>query len=703
MGVVVLPAAMVFAAGFLLFTVEPLVARMVLPMLGGSSLVWTTCVAFFQACVFVAAVLAHLTQRLGRARQALLLAVLSALSLLALPLSAPLLNATAEGSWLSLLVFLLSSLLLPCLMLGTTSLLLQQWLPARSASHLVAASNAGCLLGVLAYPLVVEPWTGMRTQELAWTAGCGALVVLLAGVCARVFMTSTPGRPPRQEPLPDPPRVWWFFLSFVPCALLLGVTAHMTQEVPSFPLLWLVPLALYLLSLVLPFASPSSPILGGLVRVAPFAQAMLAVMLFVPVRLSGFGVHLVAVFVASLVLHGRLAGLQPPPAQRASFGLWMTGGGAAAGMFSAVVAPWIFPTVLEFPLAIAAACLLFPTGHFRRRRPPSPVSVVLPPLLLSAVTLAVLGALPHAGDGRDVVARVAVLFAAAGLVVGFRSHPGRFSLGMAGLLSSAFWAFQLEGTLFTARSAYGVSRVVQEPLTGRHLLFHGTTIHGAQAVGKDAAPGFYYRPEGPLGRLFSSEPARAAGLRSVVVGLGAGSLAWYVQAGQEMRFFDIDPVVVRVARDPALFTFLSRAQGTVDVRLGDGRLLLAQQGDASLDVLVLDAFSSDSVPVHLLTLEAMQLYLRKLGPHGVLVFNTSNRHVEVERVVASAAQQLGLASAITLPPSDDVEGGTFAAVAATAEDLHRWTVGDARWVSPGPVTVRPWTDDRASLLPLLRW
>lgn len=706
----------VFLSGGLLLILELFVARALLPMVGGAALAWTTCVAFFQILLLAGSLYAHLTSRLGVRRQALIHAgvILAALAMLPLRVANPGIPAP-DNTVLFMVRVLATSVGVPCFLLCTTTSLVLQWLsivPGLTTDRTYAASNAGSLFGLIAYPFLVEPTVGIADQARAWSVGFVILVMamgLLTAAAVRaggVAQESSPFRPPS----PGTP-LKWFFFAFVPCCLLLGVTSHMTNELPSFPLLWVVPLALYLVSLVVAFSTGVERWMPACRAVEPVLIATLVILMFVPVKTSGFVLHLAAVFVASLIIHGRLAATEPE-ADRGAFVLWTCAGGAAAGIFNAAVAPQIFPFVVEFQLAIVAACFLREPTPVRRLQRWAGARDILMPLLLAVVLLAVLMQLPRTGEARDIVARTAILFVGAGVAVIFRHRPLRYGLGMGAVLLGGFWTFQWESTELLARSAYGVSRVVHDRGGKQTLLFHGTTIHGAQGDGgaQSRAPRLYFRPDGPLGRLMSSEPARQPGRSFAVVGLGAGSLAWYVHPSQRMRFYEIDPVVADIARQTRWFTYLEGAKGEVNVVLGDGRLALAAEAEGQFDVIILDAFSSDSAPTHLLTAEAFDIYLRTLKPHGLLVFNTSNRHIDLAAVVVAVARSRGLEVRVTLPPKagtpdrqSAAEFGTWAVVSRDGGDAGAWLRGDDRWVAPRTFPVAAWTDDRTGILPVLRW
>lgn len=707
----------VFLSGALLMTLEMLVARSLLPMVGGSALVWTTCVSFFQVVLLAGSLYAHGTSRLGPRRQATIHAavVLAALAMLPLRVSGPAIPVD-NGLFFPLVRILALSVGLPCFVLCTTTSLVLQWLslvPGQTAARAYAASNAGSLAGLIAYPFVLEPLVGLTGQAKAWTIGFVFLAAGLGVLMASVTRIGAELRPEMTVP-PAPSRgtqLKWFILAFVPCSLMLGVTGHMTNELPSFPLLWVAPLALYLVTLVTAFYTNTDRWLPSCLAVEPILIAILVIIMFVPVKTSGFILHLAAVFVASLTLHGRLARTEPE-ADRGAFILWTCAGGAAAGIFNAAIAPLLFPVVAEFQLAVVFACLLRPMAPVRRPQPLAAGKDVIHPLLLAVTLLGALNLVPAVNDGRDILARTAILFIGAGVAVVFRRRPVRYGLGMAAVLAGGFWSFQWDRTEHLARSPYGVSRVVHDRTLRQTVLFHGTTIHGAQgdASAPSRAPRFYFRPDGPLGRMLTTTAAAQEGLSYAVVGLGAGSLAWYVRPSQRMHFYEIDPVVAAIARQPRWFTYLSAARGDVGITLGDGRISLAAEPEGLFDVIILDAFSSDSAPTHLLTREAFAIYLRTLKPRGLLVFNTSNRHIDLARVVVAVAHSQGLAVQVTLPPTrrtpereSVAEFGTWAVVARDAADLVPWLAGDERWVTPSVSPMAPWTDDRTNILPVLRW
>ncbi len=711
-----LSIAVAALGGFLLFALEPAAARAVLPRFGGSAFVWTTCLAVFQALLVGGYAYAQFTARLGNRGQVAVHLGVVVCALWVLPLdfgsgqSAPIGTEPVLG----LAAALIAAVGLPALTLCASSSLIQQWL-ARSrghgsvvASRAYSASNAGSLVGLLAYPLLIEPVLGLSAQATLWTYGYLLFVLMLAAVALGQFR-SAPSEVPVGQPSREPVSRWrdramWWALSFVPCSLLLGLTAHMTHELPSNPIIWVIPLALYLLTLIVAFAQTPPGLAKACATAEPVLLAILAVMMIVPIHSSGYVVHLCALSATCLVLHTSLVARAPGAHERGLFVLIIAIGGASAGLFNAVLAPRIFPILAELPLAMVAACLL--RVALNRKHTNFVRADVWVPLVLAVLTLFVLAVLPHVGDARDLFSRVTVVFVAAAAAVTMRHRPLRFAAAMAVVLFSGIWTFQIDSTETVRRSPYGVSRVVRDLAHERNLLFHGSTIHGAQAWPESdlsSGPQFYFHPDGPLGEIMTSKAARDPGRRFAVIGLGAGSIAWYLTATQSMRFFEIDPVVVELAQSPQWFRFLAESRGSVDIVLGDGRLSLASEPAHGYDLIVVDVFSSAAVPIHMLTREAMQVYFDKLAPGGLIAFNLSNRHVDVGAVMVSVANSLGWESRLARGPDPSNREMASWGVVARVSDFVRWGVAEQGWRTPAPSTMRPWTDDHASLVSAIRW
>lgn len=655
----------IFLGAALLFILEPMFARMVLPLLGGSPGVWITVVLVFQALLLAGYAYAHLSvSRIGPRRQSMLHMALVGIPILLLPIAVPSgWTPPAEANPASWLIAVMGvSVALPFLMISSASPLLQRWFAAtthpraRDPYFLFRASNLGSMVGLLLYPVLLEPTLGLGEQSRLWSAGY-VLLTLLVVACA-VMVWRSPRR--AEEPIGSPGglapeaaaptaarRRRWLVLAFVPSSLMLGTTNFLTTDISPIPLLWVLPLAIYLISFVIAF-SPRYPRRRGLVtKAVPFLVLTLAATLLL--RAGGplwmlLSLHLLVLFLASVMCHGELAIDRPSPRYLTGFYLWISFGGVLGGAFNAIVAPLVFNSFVEYPLAIAAVCMLLPWPERSASETWSRALDVAIPLGLGAVVL-VAASLTDSDEIGPYVVVAAILLL---VVFGLRTRPIRFGLAVGALLlAGAIPESDGRSVLVQERSFFGVYRVVEDvrPVKGR-LLFDGTTLHGAQSL--DASlrmePTTYYTATGPVGDVFAAWTDRPTGARIGVVGLGTGSLACYGATGEEWTFFEIDPVVERIAQDPSLFTFLRDCPSQQRVVLGDGRLSLRRAGPASFDMLILDAFSSDAIPVHLITREALALYRSKLGPDGVLLFHISNRYLDLHPVLGSLAEDAGLAS-----------------------------------------------------------
>jgi len=731
-GLIALFSLTALTSAFLLFWVEPLFARMALPLLGGSPAVWNTCLMFFQAALLGGYLYAHLTTRyLTIRRQAALHLVLLAFTLLALPVAIPAgwtppASDSLVGWLLGLLVVAVGA---PFLVLSATAPLLQRWLASMehlSAADpylLYAASNAGSFLGLLAFPILLEPRLRLGQQSSLWSAGYAvaggltALCVVLVWRHAleRPIPTSAiaPGEAEAAEAKPSPAeKLRWVALAFVPSSLLLGVTTYLTTDVAAVPFLWVMPLALYLLTFVIVFGRPG--------RVAPRLPVELHALLVTIFMLVTFWredlstrwaypLHLGLFTITALVLHGELAASRPSPRHLTEFYLWLALGGALGGAFNALAAPVLFDSVREYVPMVVLACFLRPSRSIRAagllERAQTAATAMLPALVLASVV--VLGL-----SRREVLGVPGLLIAsviAAAIALTLRGSAPLFgaSLATVGLAGTVLFR-PPESLLDAQRSFFGSYRVAQT--RGATFLYHGTTIHGAQFAdsGRRTMPLTYYHPDGPVGAVFKSLGPRLEGKRIGVVGLGAGSLLCYARPGQEWTFFEIDPLVERIARNASYFTFLRDCPVRPRVVLGDARLTLAREPAGSYALLVLDAFSSDAIPVHLLTREALALYQRLLAPGGVLLVHISNQHLSLEPVVAALAADAGLIALVRehkpgpLREAKDLDYSCDWAVLVRNEDASNLANWDWRFLTNRPAQ-GPWTDDYSNVFGAIRW
>jgi hypothetical protein len=487
---------------------------------------------------------------------------------------------------------------------------------------------------------------------------------------------------------------------------MLALTSYLTTTVLPMPLLWVVPLAIYLLTFAIVFSPRPLVRPGWMDRVLPYLVLPLAgTMAFKangPIWLL-FSLHLAAFAAGALALHGRLAAERPAPARLTEFYFWVALGGAAGGLLAAIVAPLLFRGYWEYPLAISAGLVLLAASRGTRRQAALDVAL---PALLAAGTLVLAWAVGPATGGLTPggFLKLTVLFTIPALVCfSFVRRPVRFGLGVGAIFLVAYSPLlDAQPVLFVARDFFGVHTVVDDRAGGRHLLLDGRVVHGSQNLDPRLRllPTTYYSPSGPAGDFFQSTGAR----RVAVIGLGAGTLACYARAGQSWTFYEIDPAVIRIAMDPRLFSFLSSCAppGTSLVE-GDGRLQIARAPDASFDVIVLDAFGSDNVPAHLLTREAIELYFRKLAPGGSLLVNISNQYVDLRPVFAREAEAAGLSC------YGRVDHSVTEQQAAQGKLVSSWVVlaagppPPAGWdLVPVDPSIPLWTDDFTNVLRVTR-
>jgi hypothetical protein len=650
-------------------------------------------VLFFQATLLAGYLYSHLVRR------KIIHLVVLAIGVVSLPIAVAS-NLTPSSHpvlWLFGLLAITAGL--PFFALAANGPMLQRWYGGSDPYFLFAASNAGSFVGLLAYPLVIEPNLTLHDQGRWWGIGYGvaAVLVLLCAVAARRTEPETAA----DAPPPDwRRRLVWLALAAVPSSLMLGVTTYATRDLTPFPLLWVLPLAIYLLTFVVAFAPRARP--ERLVRWSRIALPGIAIVVVYTLAIGSerplwllLPLHLLGLAAAALMCHARLAADRPAAAHVTEFYVWVGLGGVLGGAFNALLAPVVFPGLVEYPLAIVAACLLRPKPpstrpallefFFRDPRPTRAMDGVVPVLLGAAVLIALeLGS-------KSFNARSVVIGLACGLALNLSKRPLRFGLGLGAILLAVTFA----GThaLERSRSFFGIYKVVEEG--PQHLLYDGTTVHGLQRVGS-AEPLEYYGRAGPAGQAFAELRPRSVG----AIGLGAGAIACY----GHVTFFEIDPEVVRIARDPRLFTYLRDCPSRVLV--GDGRRLLVKESPGRFDLIVVDAFNSDAIPVHLITRQALAIYLRRAP---VALFHISNRYLRLEPVLGNLARDDGFVCRVqTHKPSpaqadQGLAQSKWALLARTPADLGR-LAGDARWhACASDRSARVWTDDYSDLLSAIAW
>ncbi len=710
-----------FLGAFLLFCVEPMFVKMLLPSLGGSPAVWNTATVFFQAMLLCGYLYVHLTTRLlGVRRQAVLHVALLILSLLTLPIAVasgwqPPVDHTPVFWLIGLLTI---SMGVPFFLLSATAPLLQSWFAqtrhaeAQDPYFLYAASNLGSLLALVCYPAVIEPLLKLSAQSTLWTWGYAGQLTLIV-LCTLLLLAGQKHARPSVAPCVSAPsrvswtdRLHWIALAFVPSSLLLGVTSYIVADLFSAPLLWVMPLAIYLITFIFAFARRPWLKTEWMIRVLPYGIIPIAITYAWPSSTWLFlPLHLAAFFIASMICHGELARRRPAVSDLTAFYLCLSIGGVLGGLFNAVIAPLIFNSIYEYPIAIVLACLLVPARDETFGRP------VWKDLVLPLGLLAIL-AVPMVAQETIGRLGIGLFFAFGGLAVfSFAGKPLRFALGTLVLLVTA-GASTLSGeTLERERSFFGVHKVVSQQDGAVITLKHGTTFHGAEHSAPEQwrTPMMYYAPAGPAGQVFTALKGHKT-LRTIgVVGLGAGSLACYRQPSESWTFFEIDPVVGKFARDTRYFHFLSECAPDSKIVLGDARLSLKDVPDRSYDLLVLDAFSSDSIPAHLLTREAFRLYTDKLAAGGLILFHISNRHLALAPVIGALVADAGLAakheaympSSAAVAAKLDQTPSEWVVIARRAEDLA--FLSDPPWTQlSAALRSGVWTDDYSNLLSVLK-
>jgi hypothetical protein len=719
--------ATIFAGSFLLFLVQPMIARMALPRLGGAPSVWNSAMLVYQLLLLAGYAYSHWLGRVAPRSQAAvhLTAFVAAAAMLPIGLLAVTPPADANiFLWVPWLLFVSIGPLF--LLVSAQAPMIQRWYALSGGGDpypLYAASNAGSFCGLIAYPLVVEPLLPVAIQRLAWSAGY-ALLVLLAAWCA---VRLPPASSAKAAPAEGHSIGWrafgaWVFLAAVPSGLMLATTLHITTDLVAMPLLWVLPLGLYLLSFTVAFAADRRWA-NGISRLAPVVLLAAAYGVFsnTPELGAVFAVAaLVGLFFASVAIHRILYDLRPDPAHLTTFYLAMSVGGALGGLFCALIAPLIFDWTYEYPILVVAAAwilgakspLPWVESFWRSEHAPRVALWSVPAVLF----IALLGQGAFGLSYSSVlitcasVALIILSILAIGNRLAFAAAVAALMIATGGMTKIAL---SIEPGRMT-RSFFGIYSIWIRN-DGTHMLVHGTTIHGIQRHGSpdlERYPTSYYAYGSGVGLALAAAPDMfGQRARIDVVGLGAGTLACYSRPGESWRFYEIDPAVARIARDPKQFTFLSRCLPNVPIAIGDARLTLERSPPASADVLIVDAFSSDSVPMHLLTREAFRAYRRHLAPGGLLLVHISNRFLDLRPVVA-AQESDGWTARVRAFVPNVIEkrqwqtGSTWIALSSSPATIARLeqASGPDKWsvLAPRP-GFRPWTDDHASILPVIKW
>lgn len=707
-----------FVSAGLLFVVQPMVAKLLLPNLGGSSAVWTTCMLFFQAVLLAGYGYAHLSARfLAPKWQASLHIPIMVLAAATLPIALPELGIDAsQAPTMWLLAALLLAVGFPFFVVSTSAPLLQFWFAhtghpdADDPYHLYAASNLGSMAALIGYPFLIEPYLGVRMQTWAW-AGVYLLLIVMSGGCAMLMRKGIDARAPAPDrasaaPLTVTRRLKWVLWAFLPSSLMLGFTHYLTTDIAAVPLLWVVPLALYLLTFILVFAKRRVLLPSAFRLVLPLmVLGIWIVTAYKPPMFVVIAAHLSAFFLLTMFFHGELARDRPEAVHLTEFFLLLSVGGALGGLFNAIIAPLLLNMAIDYILVLVAAVALIEPSQWRTSNKHGNRFVI--PVLLFPAGAFYLHSMSFwtLTNWERLVGAAAVLAAPFALSA---LRPRWENVGLAFVLAvGAVSYFETPGILSYERSFFAAYKVFEREYrdAGRFRKFsHGTTTHGAQSLDPEKAsiPVSYHHPEGPVGQILQAIPHKQV----LVVGLGAGAMTAYAKEGTHFDVYEIDPLVEEIAREH--FTYLQMCGDRCTVKIGDGRKLVADEPDGKYDIIFLDAYNSDAVPTHLLTREALDLYLSKLAPDGVVVFHVSNRYLDIEGVVGAIVEDAGLVSRTQLhvPPKKErrrrqIDASCYTVVAREESHLRTLALGP-RWKPTKPANVL-WTDDFTNVVSVFEW
>ena len=779
---VILYTLTVFLSACLLFSIQPMIAKSLLPIFGGGSSVWTTCMLFYQTLLLLGYLYAHiLMTRFARRSQIIIHGSLLVLALVAGILidtpEAPAQASTFPVPWLILQLMLISGL--PFFAISSAGPLIQGWFSrteharAHDPYFLYAASNAGSLIGLLAYPLIFEPSLGLMAQRKFWLLGFGLFIVLAINAVLRTVKPKklTPKEAKRQrkleklvvksdepeiEPLTWGRRMCWVYLAFIPSSMLLSVTTYITTDVVSLPLLWVLPLVVYLVTMILAFGSNTKRLVKDFTR--PMVMLVIGAMVLMMASEFGAGgslylvtlIEFMLLFAIGMVCHGYLALDRPHASHLTEFFLYMSVGGALGGIFNGVIGPLFFTTNLEYTISLVLSVSILPWSKDLVGKSASKIRRIKLSRRVGVPVFSLVYVLLIGVFGQEISSWIDGLFSSGEQVespidltlIGLMVSVPAFLiylvwkdglacaltllLPMAGIVYSASSSQEV---IYRARTFYGIHKVMEYPqvilddeepvLVTIHKLVHGTTMHGVQMIHPlyEGEPMGYYTRHGPCGTIMNTVlDMHPEGMRGAFLGLGAGAIAAYGREQDEMLFFEIDPEVDAVARNPAYFTYLQNSKADWDTKLGDGRKLLEESaalGEEKFDIVLADAFSSDAIPVHLLTIEAINLYFDRLNDDGMLVLHISNRYMDLMPVASELAQ-----ATTPIPPL--VLDEQFSMIPEDAHGYHlasQWVVitksieTGQRLIDNGMEAffvdeedrVKLWTDDFSNIISVMKF
>jgi spermidine synthase len=724
--------ATIFLSAFLLFSVQPMFAKLVLPRLGGSPGVWSVAMVFFQSMLLLGYAYAHiLTSRFSIRTASFIHVGVLVIAFIALPLSIPEgWGAPPEsGQTLWLLGLFTAGVGLPFFAVSANGPLLQAWFARSGHAHaadpyfLYGASNIGSFASLILYILFFEPQFGLSTQTMLWSAGFLALTAAI-GACALLILgraTDATDNRQAESALEAPTwrlRALWVALAFIPSGLLVAVTAHISTDIAAAPFLWVIPLALFLLTFVLAFQRQQWLPETLLRKIVPFAAAAVLIELSLSLVLNTavtVAFHLSFFFLAALYCHTRMVDNRPKAAYLTEFYLLMSVGGVLGGVFASLIAMHLFDSIFEYPILIAAALLARKSIYGDNTSRTLRAGAVA--LLVGAGIYALIasGTLPFPEGSNWVLAlQILLLLLGTGQALSYRESEPRAVACTVLFLPLALLLASVQHDLYSKRTFFGSLSVRTSDEGTHNAMYHGTTLHGAQLIadlehGGPPKPLTYYHESGAIrASLAASQERGADRARTVgVVGLGTGSLLCHRKPNETWTLYEIDRSVVDLASDPSLFSFVSECGPKAEMVVGDARITLGAEERGPYDYLLIDAFSSDAIPVHLLTREAVQLYVSRLTETGILAIHISNRNMDMRPIVARIAQEEGLVSRTAYfggaPFTDDAYAYPNRVVVLARDEAHLGPVilDDDRWAEPSAVGADLWTDDYSNILKLL--
>ncbi len=720
-------------SAFLLFWIQPLIAKVLLPYFGGSPAVWTTSMVFFQAVLLAGYSYAHLLARFKWVHQVAVHAVLLLCALLFLPFGVSDALLTSTENWepsFQLLAVLGLSVGVPFLVISATAPLLQVWfsytshVDAEDPYFLYGASNFGSLLALLAFPIVLETTLGLENQSILWAAGFATLAVFIltsfglgqvnqGAIEVESDVSEAAVRVSWAE------RAKWLGYALVPSALLNSFTLKVSTDIAAAPLLWVIPLSLYLVTFIVVFARKPMISHDWVVRYTPMAALLLLILPWVSHTFVGLLLHFPAFFIIALMCHGELAARRPDKRRLTEFYLLMSLGGVIGGGLTAILAPLVFDSLVEYPIALAGALLLLPAAKkFQTWKFDAglAVGVLVIALLIGTFGTSLVSAdsewAPFAENG------VIVFLAFVGLCAyAMRDLPVRYGLMIGACLLADTYTVKEGEILHRERSFFGIYKILN--IDDQYTMFlNGTTAHGAQAIAEEHQTSsiLYYHQEGAFADVFNAVHQVKPETQVGVIGLGCGGMACYRRPGDTWTFYEIDPVVAELAKDERFFTYLGKCASDESVVIDDGRKAIEKLDDGSMDILVVDAFTSDAIPIHLLTKEAIATYMSKLKDDGVLAMHVSNRYLELRPIIHRIAGELGLNGVLSyhdieaeLARIESNEGLLFSPArivvlskqgfdVTTLPFEHKWTSFND-FETDGPA----WTDDRSNIVEAINW